>query len=450
MYPPLGGSGVQRTLKFTKYLPEFGWQPYVVCGDDPQAFNDGLDTSLLAEIPPEVWVWRRSYVSPFVLRQRVLKKMAMQPRKSAINLSPSLEEQPNSPAESYQEERLLQKLLRLAAKPLSPFENPPIDRALYWSLAILPGCMRLIRKEDIDLIYTSSFPYADHFAGYLIKRFTGLPWVADFRDPWSKNALSQNKGWRRSVDLWAEQKVLHNAERVINVSPTWTSDARRLAPKKDGNLFITLENGYDTVDFSNRLDVKERKTFIELTHVGRLYDGTALPFFQALDQLGAEAAQLKCRFIGGVCPEVANWLKNHKIGVSIETETRLPHSQAIERMRSTDVLLLVIGTAPLWHGVYPGKLFEYLASKTPILLIGPQGDTAELIKRTGTGCIVPGDDIDQIKAILQLLASDLDHFRQLYYNPRLDAIATFERRILTRKLANEFDKLISNVSIDSL
>jgi glycosyltransferase involved in cell wall biosynthesis len=478
IYPPLGGSGVQRTLKFSKYLPEFGCQPYIVCSDDPDIFQHGLDASLLAEIPSEARVWRRPFVSPLGFRRRVQKLLRLEPRNEIAPLR--LSQSALAMSKSERAEKGSRRWFQALTRPLAPFEFPPVDAALYWALAIVPGCLRLIRREKIDVILTTSFPYSDHIAGYLLKKLSGKPWVADFRDPWTQNASARNCGWRYQVDQWIEQRVLRTADRVIGVTPSYTTDLRRLAPRRSGEHFLTIENGYDLADF-NRSEASLRgaqrpsdpefaqaeiaplrlaqsafamtgetlagsrrnpEQPVRLAHVGYLYDGTALPFFQALEALGPLGRRLQVRFIGGLAPQETRWLENHPLPAQVLVETRRPHFEAVQAMRAADVLLLFVLAGFPNSGHYPGKIFEYLASGNPILLVGSDGDAAELVRRSGTGRFVPADNLQAIVATLGQLSKDYADFKREVYQPRPEVVTSFERKALTGKLVaalNEID-----------
>jgi glycosyltransferase involved in cell wall biosynthesis len=461
IYPPLGGSGVQRTLKFSKYLPEFGWKPYIVCGDDPDIFGDGLDHSLLAEIPPQALLWRKPFVSPLGLRRRIHQALHLGTRKDnsqtsrrqvsvqSIPVTPSQQKPDSSsqqtPSSTPTHITTLRRLFDLLSIPLRPFEFPPVDAALYWSLAILPGCLRMIRKEKIDLIFSTSFPYSDHLTGLLLNRLTGVPWVADFRDPWTQNASARNQGWRYRVDQWVERKVLQSADRIIGVTPGYTRGLSSLAPKRSSQVFQTIENGYDPIDLPhlhNKPD-NSSKTLV-LAHVGFLYNGTGKTFLEALEILGEQAENLSIRFIGGLAPIESAWLECHHLTARLEIHPRRSHNEAIRAMQEANLLLLFIGAGTEWQGHYPGKIFEYMASGTPILLIGPQGDSAQLLERSGTGICLPAADRTSIAVFLKSLLQNPEEILNSFNHPQPEVIAGYERRRLTNRLADLFDEIVEN------
>lgn len=438
IYPPLGGSGVQRTLKFSKYLPELGWQPYVVCGDDGQVFGDGLDPSLAAEIPASAQVWRRRWVNPLGLRRWVQGKLGM----TMANPGPASGE---AAAGGGDRPRGRRRLWQMLAAPLGPFEFPAVDAALYWALAIVPGCLRLIRREKIDLIYSTSFPYSDHVTGYLLKKLSGKPWVADFRDPWTQNASARNQGWRYRVDQWVEGRVLRTADRVIGVTPSYTADLRRLAAGRAADDFVTIENGYDGADFSfAQGGESEASEKVRLAHVGFVYDGTALPFLRAVEALGEAGARLQMRFVGGLGATERGWLAGRQLAAEVRVEPRRPHQEALQVMREADVLLLFVIPGEPESGHYPGKLFEYLVSGRPILLVGSPGEAARLVEQSGTGYFVDARDEAGMVNALKELSLGPDRFRQAHYHPRAEMIGDYERRALTGKLVEIFDQVLKN------
>ncbi len=441
IYPPLGGSGVQRSLKFSKFLPEFGWQPFVVCGDDSQSIADGLDPSLLEEIPSVVKVWCRPYVHPMGIRKRVYRFLRITPRDAPPETANNNPLNEINTASTLSLQRLIRRLFQVLGKLLSPIEIPPIDSAIYWALAILPGCLKLIRNEQIDLIYSSSFPFSDHVAAWLLKKITGLPWVADFRDLWTQDELHQVTGWRHKIDLFVERQILNSANTVINVTPTSTREAHNIVSARSLAEFITIENGFDEQDFLNVVIEKEEAKVISFAHVGKLYNHTAIPFFEAFEKLGDVCKNVRIKFIGGLSSDVSNWLINHSIFASIECLPRQPHKKAVEMMCSADILLIFLGADRAWESKYPGKLFEYMASGVPILLIGTPGDSSDLILQSGTGCHVQSGDVEDLTQTLKIIVKNYDVFRLRYYQPKEEIINSYERRKLTEKLASEFNRL---------
>lgn len=443
VFPPIGGSGVQRTTKFVKYLPDFGWQPTVVCCEDGSHFGLAFDHTLLADVPAEARVLRTPFVSPYGLRRRLKRLVGMS---QDDGREPSAMAQGGTGLGSGQRSAARDLLKRMGGV-LRPMELPPIDGSLYWGLSVVRVCLRVIKKEKVDVIYTSSDPYSDHIVGWLLKRLTGKPWVADFRDPWTQAWNYGNRGWRRRLDLLAERWVLLEADRVIGVTPSETEELKALAPSKDPACFRTIENGFDEEDFLNapcsvpdRLVGPGGRTLISF--VGVAYEGNLVPMLAALERLGQAGRRLKLRIVGGLARQELDWLRDHAMDVQVEVVERVPHPEAIAHMRCSDALLLAFGNGPQWAGVYSGKLFEYMAAGPPILLSGPEGDASRVIEATGTGVRLPLEQPDQATAMLSQLAEDPSGFWAQHYHPDRQAVARFDRRALTGRLAALFDELV--------
>lgn len=449
IFPPIGGSGVQRTLKFVKYLPQLGWEPIVVCGDDGHIWGDSMDPSLLQDVPEGVPVYRRPFVSPYGLRRWAKRKLGFarngqQPTFQSeqdqvivpIELQASLPEGAEKP--------ISRRILGTMAKIMEPIEKPLIDAATYWALSIVPLCRRLVTEHNVEVIFSTSFPYSDHLAGLLTKKLTGRPWVADFRDPWTLNACFRHTGFRRRVDMFVERQVLYQADKIVAATPLYTQNFRELAPDRAASDFVTITNGYDETDFQMLADKRASMSLpwrdsgggkVTIAHVGYGFPGSAIPFLSTLAHLGDVAHRLRVVFIGGLAVPDMRWLQDHPVPVQVQFTKRVPHAQAIHAMQSADAVLLLIGDGPNWLGHYPGKLFEYMRSGTPILLSGPDGTAAELVRHSGTGYILPASNMTRTTELLHEFVEAPNVFRSRYYHPNKAVIAQYERKALTESLA---------------
>jgi glycosyltransferase involved in cell wall biosynthesis len=447
VFPPLGGSGVQRTAKFVKYLPRQGWRPLVVCGDNPLVFAGSLDETLLAEVPPEVRVWRRRFITPWGWRgpiKRLFGIPGMPFLPAYMRVQPAA-----APKRSVRERASLNAglaVLRTLAVPLGPFERPPIDMAIYWAMSIVSLCRQIIREQQVDAIYSTAPTWSAHLAAWYLKRATGLPWVADCRDPWTRSFYYPGNGWRQGVDKRAERGIMRAADRVIGVTPSETQGLRELAPGRQASDFLTIENGYDPSDLHEGPDARAAQRAREpgrvvLAHVGKPYDGTLLPFLRALEQLGAAGARLTVRFVGGIAQQEEAWLAEHRITPKVEVAQRVAHAAAVAEMQMADALLLPIGDGPSWKAHLPGRLFEHMASGTPILLVGQEGEASDLVRASGTGWVVPAGDQEGLVSALGLLAAAPDEFRARCYRPDREVIARYQRPALTSRLAAVLDEV---------
>lgn len=392
-FPPHGGAGVQRSLKFVKYLPEFGWQPLVVSA----AANASRlqDASLCADIPPSVAVFRVPAFSVSRLieraRRRRLEKLAV-----ALNL-----------------------LLQIP------------DAGVFWARAARRVVGEVIEREQPAAIYTTSGPYSAHLLGKWVKTQYGLPWLADFRDPWSANLLLPYLPGYRALNRRLERGVLAAADRVTCVSQTWLAGLQNnLGGQRE--KFIALPNGYDESDIQPEPLSAQGKHFV-ITHLGSFYrNRKPTVFLQAIEYLRQSdeipLADLCVRFIGknsaGAAPsrppyEMIDYLPHHELG----------------RYRAeTNVFLLLLDASPANAGNLSGKIYEYIASNRPILAVAPEGGEARaLITETRSG-VCAAENPAEIAAWL------VELYRQWreptgVWQPDWEAIHRYTRRNLTGRLA---------------
>ncbi|MER2511531.1 MAG: glycosyltransferase [Nitrosomonas ureae] len=446
-FPPIGGSGVQRPAKFVKYLPQFGWQPYVIAADQDEV--QGTDTTLLADIPSVVPVWRVSTPRPQPVK-RLAKFVGWQ---SVPGLGPA-ESFGFAPGRATSPGLSLAKRLRRAIlSPLTLVENPLIDDKLYWSLRIVPLARRIIRQENIDAILTTSPPWSPALAGALLQELTGRPWICDARDPWTDNSFTyHNTGLRHRFDRLAENRVLQHAAAVVSVTePVLDMLKEKVFQKDRAKPFLTIPNGFDRDDFVDGyvdvgdMPVRERHR-ITFLHPGQAYQGVILPLLAALEQLRYNenlVERLFFHFVGHIHPADVQAIRNsafsHLFSLDLE---RIPHPDAIALMKAADVLLLLLRGGP---EASSGKVYEYMATGVPALAIA-SGVGADLIHRSGIGCAIDPDNIVRLAQILGQIAQDYDSFRRQFYHPDAEYISQYDRRMVTKQLANLLDHVVDATS----
>jgi glycosyltransferase involved in cell wall biosynthesis len=404
-FPPLGGAGVFRSLKFAKFLPEFRWEPYVLAAaGDP---SDVCDFSLAKDISAATPVVRVAPGWDFAtLTQRLLHY------RGGWRLVPFLDW----------------------------FQIP--DAKVSW---LFPGFRRarsLIRRWRIDAIYTTSYPYSSHLLGYWLKRNTGLPWVADFRDEWSQNPhFLPPTPLHRWITQRMERSVVEHADHVVSVSDSILDTLKN--GTSDGTKFTTITNGFDGEEIAAvraRPGVR-RDHFFRLVYAGNFYGARSPRYFlQALEGLLRQgeisADQIRVRVIGRLSDPL-DWPGWQDL---LECPGYLDHRDALAELQLADCLLLII---PAEHGLqcYTGKLFEYVASEKPILaLVPPAGVAAQIIQESQTGIVVPPDDVPAIRAALLELFKKWTAGR-LGVRLNEQAIHQYERRQLTQKLAGILDQV---------
>ncbi len=427
-FPPSGGAGVQRTLKFVKYLQEFGWQPVVLTVQN--ADYPAVDESLLAEIPQDTPVYRSKIAEPYAIYRRLTGQKNGPTDIAVLSRDP---DQQLSLREKFSE------WIRAA------FFVP--DARIGWLPFAASLGKKIIAREQIDLIYSSAPPYTAHLIAGRLHRRTGLPWVADFRDSWI-GWLSAPQ-WRplpsRAVEKWMERGVLRDATRVLAVSAGVREDLLSRHPHlRDGRWHI-LTNGYDSADFDR--PAAPKSDHLTLLYTGSLYghrDPEAL--IAAMEELDRQTPQLaerlRLRFIGRIAPIFQQRINSSPIRRFCEILPYLSHGESSAYLKASDVALLIIDDAPANRGILTGKLFEYIGAGKPILALAPEGDAADLIRSHNFGLVVPLGDTRRVFDVLR-------DFAARWPQPPLpplaaDKIRPFERRTLTEKLATIFTEAISN------
>ena len=424
-FPPCGGAGVQRTLKFVKYLPQFGWQPVVLTARN--ADYPAYDPSLLMEVPERMPVYKAWIFEPYSL----YRKWTGRPAGEAVDIATLT----LSEAERRQWPERLAEWVREA------FFVP--DARIGWFPFALWKGLTVVRREGIKLLYSSAPPYTCHLIGLFLKRLTGLPWVVDFRDSWiGWHSTPQRRPWlSRRLEFWMEEMVLGWADRIVTVSEGIWADLKGRHTWIRDERWQWLPNGYDAEDFQWAKPQKKdaRLTF---TYTGSLY-GNRHPgaLLKALQEVFKEQPEtrdhIRFRFIGRIGRTILDELQSHTWRDVVEVIPYVSHQKCLGYLLATDVSLLIIDDAPVNRGILTGKLFEYLGAQKPILALAPEGEAANLIRDTNTGIVIPPKAIGKIKeAIFNYY---MDWKKGTLERGDFRKIMEFDRRKLTQKLARILD-----------
>lgn len=422
-FPPSGGPGVQRVLKFVKYLPEFGWQPVVLTvdnGDFP-----ARDESLLREIPASVTVYRTKIFEPYSLYRKLTGKAAGSPV-DVENIPGTVRRR--SLAESA------------ASFIRSTFFIP--DARIGWYPYATSEGLEIIRNEGIQAIYSSSPPYTTAVIARKLHQATNLPWIAGFRDPWT-GFLSTPDRWffPAAVDRYLEGSVIRDATVIEAAWRGILKDIIKKHPYVDCTKLFHLPNGFDSEDYPEA-DQKPRDRFV-VTYTGSLY-GKRNPgmFLKAVDELVAEGSvdpeKVLLQFIGRFGEEVREMVERSAIRQSVKLVPYLPHAESIMELLRSDALLLIVDDADGSEEIVPGKVYEYIGARRPIIALAPEGAVAELIRETRSGFVAGGNDLPKIKSAF------LEYYRKFPYDtPAIEqdlrAVQKYERREITRHLASLLD-----------
>ena len=365
-FPPAGGGGVQRPLKFATHLPALGIETHVLAPDDPKWLYEDPSPAP----PTQAWIHRARYLGP-----------------RARRLADELHGRSGL-------DRLSLQARSLSRRVLVPDEN------VAWNLTAIPAAVRIVRSEEIDVVVTTSPPNSVHLIGAAVKRVTGARWVADLRD--SIAAHPHRRVERASVR--AKEKVSESIARlvarqadvIVGASDAIAEEARGLDP---AGVVTTILNGADFDDFAG-LDYHRGDRF-RITHTGSFFGKRdPRPFLTALAESGLE--DVVARFVGDFRLSDREWAESLGLGSRIELHPYVSRREALALQRDSDALLLLIPDAGgRGRGVLSGKVFEYLAAERPILAaVPPEGAAAELIQETGAGLVAAADDVPGLTGAL--------------------------------------------------
>ncbi|MFV0391274.1 MAG: glycosyltransferase family 4 protein [Paludibacteraceae bacterium] len=387
-WPPSGGAGVQRWLKFAKYLPEFGWQPVIYTPENPDFGIE--DHSLEKDIADDLEVIKSPIWEPYEIYKTLIGKKG---RKVNVSFA----------EENKQKNRFHKIALSLRGNLLIP------DPRCFWIKPSVKLLSKYLKKNKIDAIVTTGPPHSMHLIGKKIHKLTGIPWLADFRDPWTNIDFYRelNLTWiADKVHHKLEKSVLQNADVVVGVTPTCCNELARIAGKE----VALVHNGYDEADITTTNAPVDSK--FSLVHIGSL-NAARNPYilWQALSGIVAEnpefAKDLKIRFVGNVEPVVLKEIEDRHLTRFVDQVGYLPHEEAIRFQQTAPILLLLINNTPNAKGILTGKFYEYMASERPILVVGPtESDAAKLLHETKSGQIVDFDDLEGMKNTISNLYND--------------------------------------------
>lgn len=411
-FPPMGGSGVQRTSKFVKHLSSFGYEPIVLTRDTKDV--DLIDESLLKDIPEDT---------------KIIRTKSFDYSDSSHPIS------------------LFSKVL--ARKVLIP------DQARLWEMSLHKEVLEIIRNNKIKVIYSTSYPYSDHLLALYIKKTLGdrIKWVCDFRDEWANNPYTKDNPhskYRTKREFEMEVEVIEYADKIIANTPVMRKnfiDNHNVNGQRALD-FITIPNGYDADDFDG-IDTSHIKTdkFI-ITYTGALY-GRRKPdyFFQAIEELikeeKIEKDKLQINFIGNYKKEALyENVSNFGIESCVKIYDYMPHRDALKMLISSNALLLIEGGGVGSDAFYTGKVFEYMYANRPVIAVLPKGCASDIVKETNIGLVSDFDDVEKTKDNVVTLYKMWENDEK-YVGQDFELIKTFERSELTRRLADVFDDIIN-------
>lgn len=446
-FPPSGGSGVQRPLKFVKYLAEFGWKVTVLTVDPQHAAYSDLDRQLGSDIPKQVKVVRTRSWDPYSVYARWVGKS----KQEAVGVGFLGAEHASSK----------EKLARwVRANLFLP------DARVGWVKYAKKAGSKLLKQGGFDAIVSTGPPHSCHLiAVYLSKKY-GIPWVADVRDAWPDMAYAEmlpTSQWARKRDIKLRNKTLAEARACIAV----TQDLRNTMQQEVGIPFELIRNGFDPADFEDLDPVSS--TEFTLVHTGTMAPArNPHPLWKLLSSSKSRDrwAEMKVVFVGNVDSTVWDSVKKVNATDWVDHITYVPHKTAIRYTLGASLLLLPINRVSDAAGIVTGKIYEYIASGRPILGLGdPKGEAATILKETGAGQMFDYEDLDAIGEFIDehyrawvsgrpLSGANSEHGESRNQAENLESqsgpksAAAFSRRTQTGELAAILNR-VSEVNSDS-
>jgi glycosyltransferase involved in cell wall biosynthesis len=419
-WPPSGGAGVQRCLKWVKYLPELGVEPTVVTVDPDQATYPVRDASLLREVPASVRVIHTPTLEPFGSYQKLTGRAV-----------------PHGGFANEGKPSFAQKAMRFVRGNLF---LPDPRRG--WNRYALAAVEKLLAAgEHFDAVLTSSPPHSTQLIGLALQKKHGLRWLADLRDPWTD--IYYTKDLHRTapaawLDAHYERQVLTRADAVLVTSPETERLFRRKLPDLAKGKIAVLPNGYDEPDFQQPSNPPT--DCLRITHTGTI---TARYHIDNLLRAIAECQQRyplvpwQLRFVGQVDAGLREQIVAAGLAEVTEFLPFVPHQQSVNYLLTSSVLLMAIPDVALNRGILPGKIFEYLATRKPVLCVGPAGSDADnVLREAGAGQALPYDDYALMLNTLAQLA------QQWQQHPNLDLTTTKPTQYSRRGQAAQLAELV--------
>lgn len=420
-WPPAGGAGVQRWLKFVKYLPQFGWNPVIYTPENGEM--PVIDNSLLKDIPDGTTILKTPIWEPY----EWYKKFVGAGKSEKINTGFLTEKKKPGFAE------------KIAVWIRGNLFIP--DARCYWIKPSVKFLLDYLKTNPVDVIVSTGPPHSMHMIALKVTQQTGIKWVADFRDPWTNIDYYKDLMLSASADKLhhqMEEDVVTKADEVIVVGNTMKQEFESQFNRK----IHVITNGFDTTDFSVQ-QISTNKDFV-IAHVGTLVrTRNPLALWEAINSLGKNEDDLKqhlrIRLTGKVDISVKKAIADYDLEDVTDYVDYLSHDKVVLEQMNATILLLVLNDTPNSKGILTGKLFEYIASGRPILAIGPvDGDAAAILKESGSGVCF---DFKDAKGIKTYLTEMYTKYKSGTLNGNNKSVEKWSRFELTRQLSNLLDSI---------
>ena len=448
-FPPDSSSGTYRTLKFARYLPDYGYRPIILTVLQKHLDSHlPLDPELLAEVPKQVEILRTPVFDPFARLLEVRNGLrwvlsaAHQNTNGQGNISSCVRKPKNGRVR-----QVIHLLERLTMIP---------DSKIGWLSYAFSAGMRIISKYDVDVLYSSGPPFACHLVGLALSKASKKPWIVDFRDPWIQGIDFERRHptrIERAIEKSMEYRVIKNAGKILCVSEPMDIDFKKRYKCIDSEKGLVIMNGFDPNDFED-LDRAKTRIFT-ISHVGSLY-GSRTPkyFLEALQSLVRDEEELSRKIrvllVGHIDKEYMAAINSFPVPQMIEVIPWVSRRESLEYMVSSDLLLLIVhdGGEDKSKHMLTGKIFEYIGAGKPILALAPKdGAVAKLIGKVGVGEVVPIDSIVQIRSAIEKLFHKYQQNNLDDYDGDILRKQRYTRQKQAEQLAKIMDMLVEKQGI---
>jgi len=415
-WPPAGGPGVQRWLKFTKYLPEFGYETFVYIPENPS--YPILDETLSKDINPKV---------------KIIKNKIWEPYQLAEKLNPKNKAYKGGHFEKKENQSFMS---RLSIFIRGNFFIP--DARKFWVNPSVNYLKEFLKKENIDIIVTSGPPHSLHLIGLKLKKqLPTIKWLADFRDPWTqisyhKELKLTSKAAKKHEDL--EREVMQKADVILATSYADGEKFKKIGAKR----VEVITNGFEQV----KQNVEKEQSHFNITYSGGLEMlRNPIALWKALAQILKEnksfREDLKLNFYGSLADDVKLTIVENGLNKNLVVHGYVSHQESLDAINEADILVLTNFDDEASKGIIPGKLFEYMATGNPILAIGPaDADVEKILSKTRAGDYFSHQDITQVKLfILSIYKQWLANPNQKFETNEIE-LQKFNRKNLTKKLVD--------------
>lgn len=414
-WPPAGGPGVQRWLKFVKYLPDFNIEPIVYIPENPN--YPILDTNLSSEVSSSLTILKQPIKEPYKLASLFSKKTSKTISKGIIS-------------ETKTQSFIEKIMLYVRGNYFIP------DARKAWVKPSVVFLSEYISKENIKTIITTGPPHSLHLIGLHLKEQLGVKWIADFRDPWT--TIGYHKALKLTEASKAkhkalEKQVLNTVDQLIVTSFTTKKEFQKLTNKP----IHVITNGYDY----ESIPPFEMDSKFTLAHIGSLLSKRNPEIlWQVLSDLIAEnesfSKDFQLNFVGFVSETILNSIEKNNLSDYVNKIGYVSHKEAVAFQKKSQILLLIEVDSEDTKCIIPGKLFEYMVSNRPIIAIGPNdSDVEKIIKETNTGSYFTYNDYDALKTTI------LEHYNAFKINS-LSAYPIGLQKYSRKSLTEVLSKLV--------